>query len=343
MKIAFLNIYSGINNRGAEIFIHELAARLGKKNEVEIIKAEPHTWVVQPENTTSILKRFFLDSASISVLIFTIKILPKLWANKFDILIPVNGFWQVLLCKIMTLFRGGKVVITSHSGPFWDERWNLYLKPDAFVATTEPTANWAKKTSPWTRVIPIPYGIDLAKFARVPLAKLKLKKPIILCPAAAVQYKRVDLAIKAVSKINNVSLLHLGSGPEIDKLNAIGKALLSDRHQSISVQADEMPKYYAACDLVTLPSASQENSPMVFLEAMAAHKFVVATDAPRPRWMLGPAGVFVDPENIEEYANALKIALEKKWGKEQQDQLEKFSWDKIVTQYENLFNELTTK
>ncbi|MDO8634099.1 MAG: glycosyltransferase family 4 protein, partial [archaeon] len=151
MKIAFLNIYRN-NNRGAESFVNELAARLSAKNSVTILGPEKDTWIVQPKSTTGFLKRFFLDPSSISVLLFSLKLLPRLLKEKPDLVIPMNGFWQVVICK----FLGCKILITGHSGPAWDERWNLYLKPDVFVATTEPTAVWAKKTCPWTRVVVIP-------------------------------------------------------------------------------------------------------------------------------------------------------------------------------------------
>ncbi|MFN4150502.1 MAG: hypothetical protein ACK4IX_06135 [Candidatus Sericytochromatia bacterium] len=39
MKIAFLNIYNGVVNRGAETFVKELASRLAKKHKVDVFQA----------------------------------------------------------------------------------------------------------------------------------------------------------------------------------------------------------------------------------------------------------------------------------------------------------------
>ena len=352
MKIAFLNIYSGINNRGAESFAHELAGRLSEKNEVLFLKADKKTWLAQPQHSTSLLKRFFLDSASLSVLLFSLRQLPILLREKPDVMIPMNGFWQLLLCKLIAIFTDSKIVVVGHSGPGWDEMWNLFLNPDVFVATTEPTANWAKKVCSWTRVETIPYGIDLATFSRPGLAKtaaklrleLELEKPIILCPAAAVAYKRIQLAVEAVAMMDRGSLLHLGKGPLAQEIEKQGvKKLGKKRFRSTVVSPEVIPEFYAAADLVTLSSTAQENSTMVFLEAMAASKFVVTTDAPRARWILGEAGVFTNPDNIDAYAEAINSTLKRKWGKPQQDQIEQFSWDKIGKMYENLLQDILKK
>lgn len=341
MRIAFLNLYSGINNRGAESFAHKLGLVLISKGyQVDFYTGrQAETKIIQPEhNVKNPLKRLFLDPPSLSVLFFTLKILPDIWRKEYDWFVPINGFWQVVICKIIVLFRGGRILITGHSGPGWDERWNLYLKPDVFVATTDPTALWAKKTCPWTNIVTIPYGIDIDMWKNARPEKLNLERPVILCSAAAVEYKRVDTAIKAVAKMKKGSLLYLGTGPLLPKLNDLGKKLLGKRYLNKAVSYDQMPKYYAACDFATLPSSSQENSPMTFLEAIASGKITVTTDAPRPRWILGDAGIFVDPNDTAEYAKALEEAARIKEKTVINLLAKKYSWEKIIEEYEKQFS-----
>ncbi len=359
MKIAFLNIYSGVNNRGAESFAQELAGRLSGEHEVFFFYGgEPrgdekykvvriNAPVVQPHQGSypdawhNLLKKLFLDQAALSVLDFSLTAFPYLWRGKFDLLIPLNGFWQVLLCKVITLFCGGKILITGHSGPYWDDKWNLWLKPDIFVATTGPTQSWAKQVSPWTKVTLIPYGVDLSRFSQAKPRSLDLERPLILCPSAAVPYKRIDLAIAAVARLKKGSLLHLGEGYVGEEIKELGEKLLGPgRFASFTVSYTEMPEYYAAADLVTLPSLPQENSPMVYLEAMAAGKAVVTTDAPRARWILGEAGLFINPEDTDKYADALTRALKIKDRKSILVNADRFDWSNIYLQYEKLINEL---
>ncbi len=356
MKILFLNIYSGINRRGAESFTNELANRLGRNNSVTLFQAgnqsskqtvEIKTFnmnVQQPQETLpdsrigKVQKRLFLDSANRSVLLFTLKTIPLILRSAFELLIPINGFWQLLLLKLFQPFKRYKILVIGNSGPGWDERFNLYLKPDVFVATTEPSAAWAKKIAPWTSVEYIPYAIDKNIFSDAEKVNLNLSEPIILCPSALVTYKRVELAIKAVAHLNRGSLLVLGQGPLKEDLEKKGKQLLGKRFRLMSVPYNEMPKYYKACQLVTLPSSPQENSPMVFLESLAAGKLVVTTDNPRSRWMLEGAGFYCNPEDVDDYALSIERALNENNSVEAKRNIKdarmKFNWEKVVSKYE---------
>ncbi|EKE22082.1 MAG: glycosyl transferase, group 1 [uncultured bacterium] len=63
----------------------------------------------------------------------------------------------------------------------------------------------------------------------------------------------------------------------------------------------------------------------------------MATDDKTREEIIGKAGIFVDNNNIEGYASALKKALETDFGDIPRNQAEKFSWDKVILEYEKLF------
>jgi glycosyltransferase involved in cell wall biosynthesis len=289
-------------------------------------------------------KRTFLDTPSRAVFKFTLLNVGKIIRSNFDIVIPMNGFWQLLLLKIFQPLGRYKIVVTGHSGPGWDERWNLYLKPDIFIATSEPAHEWAKQTSPWTRVELIPYAIDEKKFLGAIPATVSLKKPVILCPAALVPYKRVESAIQAVAGLKNASLLVLGKGPLAKKLQSLGSEKLKGRFLLKSVPHESIAAYYAAADVVTLPSEPQENSPMVFLESLAAGKQVVTADTARNRWMLEEAGVYCDPASEGSYKNALTEALRKGEDETSRQAIDsaftKFRWSKVEPAYQRILESL---
>lgn len=347
MKIAFLNLYGGSVIRGAETFTQSFSIKLEKKHDVTwykgySIKSPLHQFT--GNLLQRLKKRLFIDQANLEVLTFTLKQLKDIYKRNFDIVIPINGFWQVLLLKILQPFTHYKILITGHSGPGWDERFNLYLKPNIFIATTKPTLTWAKKTAPWTRSKLIPYGIDVDRFKNVNPVEINLRKPIILCPSALVPYKRIDLAIKATAKLESASLLVLGKGVLENDLEKMGKQLLGNRFQLKSVSYDRMPSYYKSADIVTLPSSPQENSPMVFLESLAANKLVVTTNTQRNHWMLGKAGIYCNPENLDDYTNALRRVLEKKNDQAAygliEKELKKFSWTSVASDYHDILNSL---
>ncbi len=76
------------------------------------------------------------------------------------------------------------------------------------------------------------------------------------------------------------------------------------------------------------------------LEALASNIAVVATDDPIRREIVGSAGLFVDPTDTEAYSKAIEKALNTNWGDKPRKQAEKFGWDKIANEYEELFKQI---
>jgi glycosyltransferase involved in cell wall biosynthesis len=354
MRISFLSFYNGKFERGVENWTKELASRLyltkevkvyqnsfEKKSSYNIVSNEIKVDWQRKIERHGFLKRLFLDYWSLFIAKWTLKQIPSLWKDKPDIVVPLNGGWQVALIRVITWFYGGKMVIVGHSGKGWDERNNLWSFPDRFIALTKSAGEWAKKVNPLVKTRIIPDGIDLDKFsAKKTHLNLSLQKPIVLAVGALEKSKRLDLVIKAVSKMNNVSLIILGQGSEKYNLEKLGKDNLGKRFELLSVAHNDISKYYRACDVFTLPSSSSEAFGMVYLEAMASDLPVVATkDAVREE-IVGNAGILIDPTDIDEYSKALKKALNLDWEHKPRLQAELFSWEKIAEKYENLFQEL---
>lgn len=333
MKIAFLNITYGLVDRGAETFVKELSVRLNKKYGVTVIGGNrilPRRW--------PILWRFFIDPYGIYIFWWTLKNLPLIWRERFDIVFVLDGGWQVALVRLVTWFYGGKVIISGQSGIGWDDRVNLWSFPNAFVAISSLAKNWARKFNPFVRVEYIPNGVDLLKFkSEGRKLNFDLPQPVILCVAALTKQKRVDLAIKAVAELKNGSLLLVGDGDLRDKIYELGKKLLGNRFQLIKARFEELPEIYRAADLFTIPSMPFQSFEIVLVEAMATNLAVVANDDLIRREIVGGAGILVDPTNTQNYAKTLEKALDIKWSDKPRQQAEKFSWDKIAEQYEELF------
>ncbi len=359
MKIAFLSFYNSKINRGVETVVFELAQRLGTSNDVTVFQSGPLSsntsykvkyfpanidWN-KKDKATSWQRRLFIDYWSLKIAIFTIKCLPVIYKEKFDIVVPFNGGWQPALIRLITWLYGGKMIISGQTGIGWDEKNNLLCFPNAYVALNTFTLNWAKKFNKYISDVFIPNGVDLNKFTfKGPPYKVSLKRPIILTVGAFTKQKRLDLVIKAVAKIKNTSLLIVGgSGDLKEELENIGINLLGERFQILRVPYDQMPLIYRSADIFTLPSASSEAFGNVLIEAMASGLPVVATDDPIRREIVGDAGIFVDPTNTEEYALALRDALNKNFGNIPRRQAEKFSWEVIAQKYENLFQKFFDK
>lgn len=337
MKIAFLNIYQDTIKRGVETFVSEIGKRISNDTEVDIISGGE---IVVPEWKKTILWRLFLDRNSIEILKFTFKNLPKILKNKYDIVIPMNGGWQSIVVRIATWTYGGKVVVVGQSGNGWHDRINLLTFPNTFVSLTKVGSKWATKVNPFVKVVDIPNGVDLDKFNLKKKVGGKIKTVISI--SAFTKEKRNDLTIQAVSKLENVKLIIVGGGGELrNETIKVGTDVLGeDRFECLTVDYSKIPELLSKADVLAFPSSSWESFGIVLVEAMASGLPVVATDDPIRREIVGEAGLFVDPTDIEVYAKVLEKALNTNWGNKPRKQAEKFGWDSIVKQYEELFEKL---
>ncbi len=355
MKIVFLNIYNGLVNRGAERTTEELVKRLAKIHQLYLIQGGPpkknnlyqtisyRPFFPKSEDTSfSFFRKYYLDLWSLQILLFTIRSIPFLLKNRFHFISPVNGGWQVVICKIICLITKSKMLIIGRAGIGRDERWNLFWHPDLFIALTKKAYDFAKSISS-AKIEQIPNGIDLNVFkSQGCRAKITLQRPIILCVGALTPNKNIDKTIQAVSRMKKASLLVIGDGPLKDKLTVMGLRLLGEkRFKIISVKHEDMPKYYRAADLFSLASGEGEAFGNAYLEAMATNIPVVATDDSSRREIIGEAGIFVNPEDIESYATSLQKALSKNFINKPLIQARKFSWNVIIKKYEKLFDLLS--
>ena len=352
MKIAFLNIYQGIVDRGAETFVKEVAQRLADKNEVVVYQAGDKegfekyrvekipigfNWK-RKSGVGTLGARFFIDYWNRLIFIFTLKAILKVWKEKFNIVIPVNGGWMPALIRLATWFYGGKMVISGQSGKGWDDRNNLWCFPNTFVALSVDAKKWAGGANPFVKTIRIPNGADLTKFKPDgPKMMVDLPRPIILCVGALTKSKRIDLTVRAVAKTKDAGLLIVGDGDLKSEIGRLGNELLGKRFKLIKVPFEKMPNVYRVADIFTLASESYYSFEIVLVEAMASGLAVVANKDDIRREIIGRAGVLVDPTNIEAYAIALENALRLRWGKRPINQARKFDWDIIAEKYEKLF------
>lgn len=214
--------------------------------------------------------------------------------------------------------------------------------PDLFIAFSQKGYNWVKKVNPFIKVIKISHGVDLQKFnPQIKPASVDLEKPIIIAVSHLDPYKRVDLTVRAVAKLKKGSLLVLGEGTEAKKIDELGNKLLNDgirkRYLRMQVAHDKVASYLRAADVFTLVSESSEAFGLAYLEATACGLPVVATGDSLRRELIGEAGILVNnPQNINEYMEALARTVNKEWGNKPIKQAERFSWDKIAIKYGNI-------
>ncbi|MEK7514037.1 MAG: glycosyltransferase family 4 protein [Patescibacteria group bacterium] len=320
MEIAILSYYSGTVSRGVETFVTELSTRAKTPYRITVYHA--------PINQTQG-----------SIGLFSLKILFKLSQNPPPVLMALNNNWMSFFSRIFCWFYPTKLILAGFAGIGRIDKFNLWLNPDRFICCTKAQADWARRINPWAKLTVIPIGVNTDRFQPKGVKyPLKLVHPIILCVAGPEPYKRVKLAIKAVSQLSKASLLVIGRQPKA--INALGRKLLGDRYQNLLVSYDQLDQIYRAVDLFTLPSASTEAYGVTILEAMASGLPVVVNNDSIRRELVGSVGILVNPADISSYAQALSNNLHSKNSAVFRQQALKFSWPKIVKQHESLWSKL---
>lgn len=361
MKIAFLLISQGIVDRGAELGTRMLAEDLAKKGyHVTYFQGgvkESGTYKIitipirsiadpTPINLLSkLISRLYLDIRSLKILWFSLRSLPQLLKLKPDILFPVDGWWQIIICKLAQVINGGKIVVSGKAGIGYHDRDALRLKPDLFVPISKSAAIWANKINPRQKVIYIPEQIDTTVFnPNVPPAKTRLKRPIVLTIAAFTKYKRIDAVIHAVAMTENTSLLIVGSGEEEGNLHQLAGELLPGRHEFKKATYKELPSIYTAADVFVLASQSQEAFGRVLIEALACGLPVVTINDSVRKSIVGNVGIFVNPADTQKFAKAIERALKSPPSTNNvRSQALHYDRQRITKMYETAFKELFEK
>lgn len=165
------------------------------------------------------------------------------------------------------------------------------------------------------------FGIDAKKFelteeiaSQVKILRNRYGEKIVLFIGRLIYYKGIEYLLRAMKDVEG-NLLLVGKGPLEKDLRKLADDLGIDRrvHFVGEVADEDLPVYYHACDVFTLPSiARSEAFGLVQLEAQACGKPVVSTELGTGTSyanLEGKTGFVVAPENSEELARAIDTLL----------------------------------
>ncbi|MGL5786852.1 MAG: glycosyltransferase family 4 protein [Bacteroidales bacterium] len=163
--------------------------------------------------------------------------------------------------------------------------------------------------------------------------------------------KGFDQLLKAWQKVTGIhpdaSLQIYGQGEEAENLSKLTKELGIESTVSILKPTRDIISAYLNSSVYLMTSRS-ENQPMVLLEAMSCGLPVVAFDCPTgPGEIIhsGEDGILVEPENTDNYAEAVISLLNdcerrKSYGIKGRQNVEKYNIENIILQWESIFEEI---
>ena len=160
--------------------------------------------------------------------------------------------------------------------------------------------------------------VEDARQVDAALRDVRIERPYILFVSGLKPYKNTDKAIRALARLNRMMstprrLLVIGpdrSGvlPGLKSL-AQTEAVADYVHFAGSVDHEKLPAYYTAAEVFVYPSAI-ETFGLPVLEAMACGTPVVGSNLTSVPEVIGDAGLVVDPENIDSFAEAIRRIIE---------------------------------
>lgn len=197
------------------------------------------------------------------------------------------------------------------------------LKRAARIVVSSPAlANQAAALREFrAKCVVIPFGLDAARLEPAPdtapeaeAIRQRYQRPIVLFVGRMVDYKGVDVLLRALVGLEATTLL-VGDGPRRAALEELAGDLgLGGRAVFLGEVDDRrMSALYQACDLFVLPSVTRaEAFGLVQLEAMAAGKPVVSTAVPTGvPWVNqhGRTGLVVRPGEVPALRDAIARLL----------------------------------
>jgi glycosyltransferase involved in cell wall biosynthesis len=227
---------------------------------------------------------------------------------------------------------------------------------DRHVCVSQSVAEFHRRRGfPAEKLVVIPNGIELGRWRDATAADLSERgvpqgRRVLLFVGRLDKQKGLDRFFQELPalfrELPEHDLLLVGDGPQAAALNRIARRLeVHDRVHFVGWQAD-IPPIMAAADLLVLPSR-WEGMPNVILEAMAAGKPVVATQAEGTVELLGLAALeqTVPLGEWQQFRTQLvaigkDAALARDLSRRNQLRVEQFSLEAVVGRYQRLYRSL---
>jgi glycosyltransferase involved in cell wall biosynthesis len=212
------------------------------------------------------------------------------------------------------------------------------------------------------KIVEIPNGVDATLFNpavggnRVRHENnIPMDARVILFVGALDQahhFKGINHLITTAAELQNqhIYLMIVGEGELKDEYEALATqlGLQATTRFTGAKSHSELPAYYAAADILVLPSFPPESFGMVLIEAMACGKPVIASRLPGVRSVVsdGEDGLLVEPGDVHGLATALRTLLDdpdrrRAMGLCGRAKVEaKYAWPQIISRLETIYQEV---
>jgi teichuronic acid biosynthesis glycosyltransferase TuaC len=195
-------------------------------------------------------------------------------------------------------------------------------------------------------------GVDMQRFApcdrSAARARIGVSGSVWICVGHLIEIKGMHLAVEALARVDGVTLLLVGNGPEETALRAqAGKLGVSARLRFVGTIAHEaLVDYFNAADAL-IHAASVEGMPNVVLEALACGCAVIATRVGGIPEVIreARAGTLLPERSAQAIVDAWELMRETALPARaaRREHAEQFSWDATTAGQLKIFRELVAR
>jgi glycosyltransferase involved in cell wall biosynthesis len=272
-----------------------------------------------------------------------------------------QGFFVVILGKLFKI----PVILTSHGSDAFGlqstplkniKRWSI-RHCTAWTCNSIATANAFGKDLPKPHIIPMGINIGIFKSGNEKLLDYEIpstNSEVILFVGRLYKNKGLHNLITAFSLFteslkDKATLWVIGDGIERNSLEALSKSLgLKDKIIFFGHCAnDRLPNYYAAADILVIPTTKIEGQGLTILEAFASKTAVIGTKVGGILEMIenGKTGLLVEPDNPHELKLAIEELTANKYLRntliaEAENSIKDYDWQLIAKKFVNLYQYL---
>ncbi len=226
-------------------------------------------------------------------------------------------------------------------------------KASAIIAVSNNLKEKAEETFKNKHIQVIYHGVDVDKFKKLDIKKTESSVKFI-CVARLVKFKRIDVLLRAFKTLlhktdKDVSLTIAGTGYMEDELKSLSAELGIQSNVEFAgyVSHETLPKLLNEHHVFVLPSV-HDSFGIVYLEAMACGLCCIGANAAGvPEVVIhGQTGLLAKPESVESLSDCLlQLTLDHRLRKQMAENgfrlvHDKFTWEAIVEEYENVFNQI---
>ena len=220
----------------------------------------------------------------------------------------------------ITLPPNARLVSTKHNddpfrtGPFRAVERVLAFRAARVIAITEALARFTieRVGIPRDKVTVIHYGLDAPPRAwgENPADAVPDDVPVLLCVARLERQKGVDVAVRALARLDDAVLVVLGEGAERSSLERLGRELGVAERVFLLGRVPDVAAWYRRATVLVHP-VRWEGFGLAVLEAMLAGVPVVASRVSSlPELVVdGETGVLVGADDPGALADAVRRAL----------------------------------